>query len=256
MQRQASDPRYDELWEDVYGQIQAVGPTHRHLRRLLGKQLAELDYRTVVDVGCGAGDNAALLRRRGGVERLVGLDVSTAALERARACDREGEYELLDIERGALGGTFDLVFSSLLLEHLPDDRAALRNMRAMTGRHLLVATMAGDFERYRAWDEQVGHVRNYARGELERRLAEAGFEVERTVYWGFPLYSPLMRRLQNRTRATAHLGAGARLAAALLYPLFFLNSSRRGDLLIALASPRSPRSAVPAMESSSVQDGA
>jgi hypothetical protein len=76
------------------------------------------------------------------------------------------------------------------------------------------------------------------RGELERKLGASDFELERMVYWGFPLYSPLVRTLQNRMTASHELSASSRLIARILYPAFFLNSSRRGDLLLALARPR------------------
>lgn len=245
--------RNDELWRAAYGHMQAVGPVHRHMRRLLGGALAQLDYRTAVDVGCGAGDNAELLGARG-LERLVGVDVSAEALSRARR-RAPGEYLQLDVQVDGLGERFDLVFSSLLLEHLPDDRAALRNMRAMCGGWLVVSTIAGDFERYRAWDERVGHVRNYAHGELERRLGEAGFEVVRARYWGFPFYSPLARILQNHSRPSPEFGRLTRALAAVLYRLYFLNSGRRGDLLIVVARPVQEASATAAIDSSSVREG-
>lgn len=246
---------YDRLWRDVYGDVQDRGPTHRHMRRLVQRILGGLDYSSVLDVGSGAGQNLGLLTDGRHLERVVGLDVSAEAIAAAR---RRGaaEFHQLDIEDGALDERFDLVFSSLVLEHLPRDVDALRHMRAMTGRWLLVTTMAGDFERYRAWDEQVGHVRNYRRGQLEETLELAGFEVERTVYWGFPFYSPLVRRLQNRTTARSSFSRGQRLAASVLYWVFFLNSSRRGDLVVALARPRGGTSATARIESSSDHAGA
>jgi hypothetical protein len=87
----------------------------------------------------------------------------------------------------------------------------------------------------------VGHVRNYAPGELEQKLERSGFELLQTVYWGFPLYSPLSRRLQNRMRATAELSTPSQILARILYVAYFLNSSQRGDLLLALAQPRPGR---------------
>jgi SAM-dependent methyltransferase len=246
---------YDRLWTNVYGDMQGIGPTHRHMRRLVQGLLGGLRYRTVLDVGCGAGDNIALLTGDRELDRFVGIDVSPKALERARRAYPAGDYVALDIERERLDQRFDLVFSSLLLEHLSDDDIALRNLRAMTGGHLVLTTIAGDFERYRAWDEQVGHVRNYRPGELERKLGDAGFDVGATIYWGFPFYSPLARRLQNRASPSAAYGRGARLLAALLYRLYFLNSARRGDLLIAVAMPRSPLSATPTIDSSRERPG-
>jgi len=246
--------RNDALWRDAYGQMQATGPVHRHMRRLLGEVLSGLDYRTAIDIGCGAGDNAALLHSAGGLQRLVGVDVSGEALDRARR-RTPGEYRRLDVQAERLDEQFDLVFSSLLLEHLDDDTAALGHMRAMCRQWLVVSTIAGDFDRYRAWDEQVGHVRNYARGELERRLGEAGFEVASARYWGFPFYSPLVRTLQNRAHPSPEFGGLTRLLAAALYRLYFLNSSRRGDLLIVLARPVQEPSATAAIESSRVREG-
>lgn len=244
----------DELWNNAFGEMQAAGPVHRHMRRLLGEVLSGLDYRTAVDVGCGAGDNADLLGSGGSLERLVGIDVSGEAL--ARAGRRvPGEYHSLDVQAHRVDEQFDLVFSSLLLEHLDDDRAALRNMRAMCGRWLVASTIAGNFERYRAWDQQMGHVRNYARGELEQRLDEAGFEVVSALYWGFPFYSPVARVLQNFTRASPEFSRSERLLATALHRLYFLNSKRRGDLLIILARPAQNAPATPAIESSSVREG-
>jgi len=236
----AATPRYDDIWRTVYGDLQEHGPAHRHLRRLLAEVVAGLEFDSVLDVGCGAGDNVELLLAAGRQARFTGADVSHEALTRARARHAGLQFIALDIEREALPEHFDLVFSSLVLEHLADDAAALRNLRAMTDRHLVLATIAGDIERYRPWEEQVGHVRNYRHGELEERLERAGFAVERTLRWGFPFYSPITRRLQNGMRATPNYGRATRLLARATHAVYRLNSSRRGDLLIVVARPSPP----------------
>lgn len=232
--RVPTDP-CERLWADVYGELQDVGPAHRHLRRVLRRLLQELDYDSAVDVGCGAGHNFALLRGDRALRRLVGVDVAESALVRARRADPQAELLRLDVQQRPLDGSFDLVFSSLLLEHLSDDESALRHLCKMSIDHVVVATVAGDFERYRKLDEQFGHVRNYRRGELEAKLSAAGARVQRSIYWGYPFYSPLVRTLQNRSRVSSTFGPAARAAAGFLYYLYFLNSSRRGDLLIVHA---------------------
>lgn len=228
---------YDRIWREVYGDMQKMGPAHRHVRRNLRRLLAGLDYRSLLDVACGAGGNLPLLCAGRTLNSVAGVDISEEALSRARELWPDGDFSQLDIQEGHLDGTWDLVVSAFVLEHLPDDEAALRNMRAMTGKQLLVGTIAGNFERYRAWDEQVGHVRNYAVGELEEKLGRAGFEVERTIYWGFPFYTPLARTLQNRQKSEAEYSGSTRLIAQIMYLLYFLNSSRKGDILFALARP-------------------
>jgi SAM-dependent methyltransferase len=231
-----TDHDYDRMWEEVYGGLQDFGPTHRHMGRLMRRLLAPLHYSSVLDVGVGLGHNLPTLTEGRQLERVAGVDVSQRALDQVR--ERwSGDFRRLDVTTEHLQAGYDLVCCALVLEHLLDDEAALHNLHEMTSKYLLVVTIAGDFERYQPWEEQMGHVRNYAPGELEQKLARAGFEVLQTVYWGFPLYSPLARRFQNRMKATPQLSAPSRLMAWILYLLYFLNSSRRGDLLLALARP-------------------
>jgi SAM-dependent methyltransferase len=229
-------PDYDQLWDEVYGDIQDVGPVHRHMKRLLRRMVAPLRYDSVLDVGVGFGHNLPVLTAGRTVSRIAGIDFSDRALQHVRTRWR-GEFVNLDIEKQKLDETFDLVCISLVMEHVLDDEAALRNLRAMTARYLLVVTIGGDFERYRPWEDQMGHVRNYAVGELEAKLQRAGFSVNQMVYWGFPFYTPIARTLQNRMKATHDLSASAKLIARALHAVYFLNSGRRGDLLIALAEP-------------------
>jgi SAM-dependent methyltransferase len=227
-------PDYDVLWEEVYGDIQVVGPVHRHMRRLMRKVLAPLSYEDVLDVGVGFGHNLPILTEGRSITRLAGVDLSQRALEYVR--ERwHGDFSKLNIESEKLDTTFDLVCASLVMEHVLDDEAVLRNLRAMTKRYLLVVTIGGDFERYRPWEDQMGHVRNYMVGELEGKLVRAGFTVDKMIYWGFPFYNPLARTLQNHMQATHDFNLRQRLMTHGLYWLYFLNSARRGDLLIALA---------------------
>jgi trans-aconitate methyltransferase len=166
------------------------------------------------------------------------MDISGEALARARRRLPGAEFWHGDIQAEAPPGTWDLVYCSLVLEHLPDDTTALANLRAVTGGHLLLTTIAGNFNRYRAWEDRMGHVRNYRRGELEQKLETAGFDVAYAIYWGAPFYSPLGRLAQNRTAVgTGSFGLAARLLSQLLYGLYFLNSRRRGDVLVILAEP-------------------
>lgn len=228
---------YDRMWSEVYGDLQNVGPTHRHMARLLRRMLRDLDYESLLEVGVGFGHNLPVLTAGRKLRTLAGVDISERAVNHVRQ-HSEGRFSTLDITRQRLDETYDLVCSVLVMEHVGDDVAAFRNMRAMTGRYLLVVTIGGDFRRYRPWEEQMGHVRNYRPGELEDKLTQTGFEVLQTVSWGFPFYSPIARTLQNHMTASAELNRQAWFVARILYLIFFLNSRRRGDLLIALARPR------------------
>jgi SAM-dependent methyltransferase len=228
---------YDQIWRDVYGGMQDHGPTHKHLSRLVRKELAGLDYSSVYEVGCGAGHNFALLTEGRTIDAIGGMDISEVALEQARRRSG-GEFTLGDIQTEPIQGQWDLVFSSLVLEHLEQDEEALRNIAPAVGKYFVVSTIGGDYERYRAYDEQVGHVRNYGPGELDAKLERAGFRVLRSIAWGWPLYSPISRTLQRNTNAgIGTLSLAERIAAKVMYAAFYLNSSRRGDILLAVAEP-------------------
>lgn len=229
-------PDYNQVWANVYGDMQHVGPVHRHVKRITRRLLDSLDYQSVVDVGCGPGDNIAFLSEGHRIQRFSGVDISTWAIEKARRKYPAGDFHAFNIEEKPLDGTWDLVFSSFVLEHVPDDVSLLRNLRAMTGKYALVATIAGNFERYKPWDLRMGHVRNYQVGELEGKMRDAGFTIEKAIYWGFPFYSPLGRMLQNMSRVgTGKLSLFGRIGAEIMHLLYFLNSHRRGDVLVVLA---------------------
>jgi SAM-dependent methyltransferase len=228
-------PSYDTLWTGTWGEIQRVGPVHRHTREDVVRVVSALDVRSVLDAGCGSGDILAALARAGRYE-LAGTDISEEALALARSrVPGKVRLEVLDVEHAALGETFDLVLSVQVVEHIADDVAALRHLAEMSSHYVYVSTMGG---RMRPSESVIGHVRNYSRAELRRKLELAGLEVLWVRGWGFPFYSPLYRSLSELLPGgppTGSIGPVGRLAARALYQLYRLNVPGRGDVLSALA---------------------
>ncbi len=214
--------------------MQRLGPVHRHIQEDLLRVVGDLDVRTVLDVGCGGGDNLAILAA-GSRYELTGTDVSEEALRLAAERETGARLLPLDIEQEALPEHFDLVMSVQVLEHLVDDVAALRNMAAMSRRYVFASTIGG---RMRRSERAIGHVRNYSRLELARKLELAGLEVLWVRGWGFPFYSPLYRTLVELLPGgppTGSMGTATQQVAKALYGLYRLNISGRGDVLSALA---------------------
>jgi SAM-dependent methyltransferase len=230
-------PTYDELWTGTWGDMQRLGPVHRHAREDLLRVVSSLGVESILDVGCGAGDNLASLAALGRYE-LAGVDLSREALARAEQLIPGARFRPLDIEREALPECFDLVISIQVIEHLVDDVAALRNMARMTRRFLFLSTIQG---RMRRSELAIGHVRNYSVTELTRKLDLAGLEPLRTYGWGFPFYSPLYRTLVEWLPGgppSGSVGRLGQLAASALYHLYRFNWPGRGDVLSVLARPR------------------
>jgi SAM-dependent methyltransferase len=240
---------YDELWRSYWGDMQRYGPVHRHTREDLLGVVGRLDVESILDVGCGSGENLHALAETGRY-KLCGVDVSREALELARARVPSARLSLLDIQRRALTSRFDLVMSVQVIEHLADDVAALKHIAEMTRRYVFVSTIAG---RMRRSELIGGHVRNYSRTELRRKLELAGLRVLEMRGWGFPFYSPLFRsaiELVPGGPPGGEAGPLMRAAAQALYQLYRLNWPGRGDVLSALAekptAEHGPRRAGPA----------
>jgi SAM-dependent methyltransferase len=120
------------------------------LRRLLsGAELGAENARTafrrvgvqpgwnVIDCGCGPiGGLAVLAEMVGPAGRVVGVDVSPAAIQRARAVVTALELgnvevvagDLHDLDAAALGGPFDLAFSRAFMMHQADPVRTLRRI--------------------------------------------------------------------------------------------------------------------------------
>lgn len=227
---------YNKIWTNIYGDIQRFGPTHKHLYRLYSYILEKIEYTSVVDVGCGPGLNFPLLCKGKKIKELAGIDISSKCINAVKE-KYQGEFRVLEIQEDCLKNKHDLVFCSLVLEHVLNDDKAIKNLGKMTRKYLLVATIQGNYKRYEKWGKKMGHVRNYKRGELEKKLIRNGFKIIRKIEWGFPFYSPIARYFQN---INSKIGLGkydlkTKMITNLIYFVYFLNSSHKGDVLIILA---------------------
>lgn len=233
---------YDQLWTETWGDMQRFGPVHRRQREQIVKLISGLDIRTVLDVGCGSGDNLSALAEALSHLQLAGVDISDEALSLAARRVPAADLRILDAQKECLDQRFDLVMAIQVIEHLQDDVAALRNMARMAGEWVLVTTMRG---RMRDSERAIGHFRNYSDEELRTKAAAAGLEVVDIFGWGFPLYSPLYRSAVEWLPGgppAGKIGAGQRALANLLYHLYSLNVPRCGDVVTMLARPIGVRS--------------
>lgn len=148
----------------------------------------------VLDAGCGAGGNGALVKRAGAAE-VVGVELDPAAAERARAqLDRVLTADLSELDPDDLGlEPFDAILAIDVLEHLVDPAAVLRRLvgRLKPG-GVVVASIPNVAHVWvianllaQRWPQRERgifdrtHLRFFARRDMERLLREAGLTVER-----------------------------------------------------------------------------
>jgi len=104
----------------------------------------DLNSKTVLDLGCGAGDLAQFF-----VERdcsIVCLDARQENIDLLSQQYPDLTAHVANVETESLGqfGEFDIVFCYGLLYHLENPIAALRNMRSACKSLLLLSTMVTD----------------------------------------------------------------------------------------------------------------
>jgi SAM-dependent methyltransferase len=135
------------------------------------------DPHAIAEIGCGTGYVLARLARDYPRARLVGTDLHSLGLAQARS-RVPAEVDLIQADALNLPwrDEFDVVGAFDVIEHIADDVAVLSQIRAALRPGGIVAIAVPQHP----WlwgrsDEYSRHKRRYRRGELESKLAAAGF---------------------------------------------------------------------------------
>jgi SAM-dependent methyltransferase len=146
----------------------------------------------ILDLGTSTGTNLRMLREAG-FRNIAGLDSSEEAL---RWCVDKlpGNVVKGDITRLPFGrDQADLVLATDVIEHLDDDRAAIREIARVLkpGGAVLVAVPA--FALLWGLQDQVAHhKRRYRKHVVQQMLSDAGLVVERSYYFNYLLFVPIL----------------------------------------------------------------
>ena len=154
---------------------------------------------TVLDAGCGSGRTLLQLAGLGSVSGIeLNPEAAGLARERGEFDVRVGRLEELPWETGS----FDLITCLDVIEHTPDDRVTLRELRrvARPGGWLLVTVPAYQ-TLWSLHDEANHHYRRYNRKTLAAAADEAGWDLVRMSSFNSLLLAPAaVVRLAQRRR--------------------------------------------------------
>jgi len=149
----------------------------RMLRRLIGIYAPGDRPLCILDAGCGTGGTMSALVELGEIH---GCDLSSDALA---MCRTRGDWGVScsTVEAMAYPAEqFDVVVSADVLEHVPDDRRAMREMvRVLRPGGLLVAAVPAHMWLWSEHDEALGHLRRYSRGEFRELVEGAGLRTKK-----------------------------------------------------------------------------
>jgi SAM-dependent methyltransferase len=135
--------------------------------------------RRFLEVGCGNGAVLRAIAQSRPWDRLVGSELHPSGLAYARQrLPSQVEFVQMDARDIPAVDVFDLTGAFDVIEHIADDEAVLRGMRAATqaGGGIIIAVPQHPWLWSRA-DDVAHHQRRYRRGELEAKLIRNGFEV-------------------------------------------------------------------------------
>jgi len=174
---------------DLFGKLISFG-RDKAIRQKLVVLAAPAPGESVLDVGCGTGTLAIAIKPRVGEGGVHGIDASPVmievAKEKAAKAGAEIDFQVALIEAVPFpDATFELVTSSLMLHHLPDDLkrrglAEIRRVLKPDGRFLAMDFAAHGHSFLGHLLSIFGHSRGESMvGKLTPMLKEAGFgEVE------------------------------------------------------------------------------
>jgi SAM-dependent methyltransferase len=176
---------------------------YRGRRRVIRAELDRLrlpaDAR-ILDAGCGSGRTLEDLAAYGQVSGLE-LNPDAAEVARGRGC---GEVQIGRLEQLPwTDDSFHLITCLDVIEHVPDDRAALRELRRVTKPGgWLVATVPAYQALWSSHDEANHHYRRYERTTFRAAVEDAGWQLTRMTSFNTILFpaAAAVRLAQRRLR--------------------------------------------------------
>jgi SAM-dependent methyltransferase len=181
----------------------------------VGRQNGLSPPMTVLDVGCGWGVNLETFEAAG--FDVVGLDVSRRMLELLNTPRRLLIEADLCQEPPATATCYDGILMLDVLEHLDDDRGALRHAaRLVRPGALIVVSVPALPELRSEFDELQGHRRRYLPETLRAAFEGTGFAV-RSVFWWGSWMVPVLRWTRQQGNPARH-DAAVRYAHYLRLP--------------------------------------
>jgi malonyl-CoA O-methyltransferase len=113
------------LWAQTYAHEE--NPIKKYSDDLISNWLVNVNGKSVLDVGCGAGKFCMMARERG-ANRIVGTDLSPKMIEETKKCIESAELQVLDVSKKKIEGQYDFVICALVLGHISNLEFVLNNL--------------------------------------------------------------------------------------------------------------------------------
>jgi len=162
--------------------------------------IKKLEFKTFIDVGCGAGDLDCSIAQQG--KQGKGIDFSEEAIKNCiQSRDDHGltKTEIIFERQNALNlvgkETYDIVICCETLEHVKKDAEMIETLYSLSNRYVLISVPA-KHKLFDHWDIMVGHYRRYEKKDLIALLRENDLKIIRFANYGFP-FTDIVRYLRR-----------------------------------------------------------
>lgn len=196
--------------------------------------------RSFCEVGCGTGYVLTAVREALPGAVLSGSEAFAEGLP--FAARRVPDAHLMQMDACAIpfAGEFDALGAFDVIEHIPDDRAALAQMHGALGAGGGLLVTVPQHPWLWSWmDDEAHHVRRYTAAELRGKVEAAGFRVRRmTSFVSLLLPAMMLSRLgRRRTQVEADPYAEFRMSPAVNRLLEGVLSLERGLIRAGVSFP-------------------
>ncbi len=182
--------RLTSLHEETAGADHFMDRASRdHVIRELKKYL-DISSPLILEVGCSSGFMLRQIRKELPQVLLIGADYVAGPLSRLAAKEPMIPLLQFDLTRCPLpSSTLDVVILLNVLEHIPDDQAALAQAaRILKPRGLMIIEVPAGVQLYDVYDRFLMHHRRYSGPELKKMAESMDLEILTYSHLGFLLY--------------------------------------------------------------------
>lgn len=219
-------------YEKVYHDVEVDHWWFKSRRKYLIELLEKVPKNSkILDIGCSSGIFLKDLEASGfDINNLYGVDISNEAIANCKTNGIPNAF-VMDAQNITLTEQFDIIVASDCLEHLKDDKAAIKNWKLLLKENGRMFVFVPAFMSLWSYHDTINmHYRRYTKKQLTSLINTENLEIKESGYWNFTLFTPvyIFRKLSgflNKDKsATSDISLGNLYVNKLMLELLLLEN--------------------------------